>query len=121
NVARQCAQDADEVEAAVAWHQPLGARLMQQPLDVRWPLGRSVTELRVAQPLLRDVPDFVGFASAPVEMNRVDEDSAVGARCRGNHASALRKALDVGPRHGLEIGGDTELIRQVAKSAKAID
>src|SRR5204863_6711587 len=49
----QCAQDAHQVQPAVARHESLCSRLMEQRLGIARTLGRRIAKLRVMQALLR--------------------------------------------------------------------
>ena len=112
-VGRQRAQDAAQVEAAVAGQQALRARLVQQAFGrrrgarpARRTTGRSGTTPRERRrSRSRALPPrskWIGSISRP----------ALRARRAADDARALREVAHVGPRHRLEARRDAEAARR---------
>ena len=102
-VARQRPQQAEEIEAAFAGHEALGARLEQQALGVGRPRRRRVAQLHVAKPFARRAFDLGRRAAAAIEMDGVDQEAGVGAARR--HAGCARLARSRARRSTASVRG----------------
>lgn len=96
------------------------AGLEQQSRHIGRAQRGRIAELHGAEQPGRHCRDVGDSAGAAVEVNRVDDDAAVGATGGGDDASGLCHALGIGPRHRFDIGLEPERQREVAQRTEIV-
>ena len=117
-VDRQLRQDPDEVDTALARQQPRVSRGMDQAFGRRRDLAGRVAKLRIAQHRARDRRDILQRGGGAPGMQRIDQDAAVRTACVADDTQGRLRVRHLGPRHELQIGGQTVFRRGVAKCRK---